>query len=136
LRALRLYRTTLTGVTSSNNDGRTVLLSLDSSVQKRERTSGKVGEPATTHESADVFLLIPSSSFRLDSLKDTGRSVPEDSLGGQNGLPEQLVGFLTTVESLPVGLDTLGIGGGTTLGIVGKVLGGNVVCIDVRRCRG
>jgi len=83
-----------------------------------------------------VFLLIPNPPFRLDSLKDTGGSVPENGLGLQDGLPEKLVGLFTTVETLPVGLDTLGIGGGTTLGIVGKVLGGNVVCIDVRRCRG
>ena len=65
------------------------------------------------------------------SLKDTGGSVPENGLGLQDGLPEKLVGLFTTVETLPVGLDTLGIGGGTTLGVVGKVLGGDVVW-DVR----
>lgn len=64
----------------------------------------------------------------LDPLEDTSGSVPEDGLGLQDGLPEELVGLFTTVEPLPVGLDALGVGSGTTLGVVGKVLGGDVVC--------
>ena len=119
----------LTGVTTSDNDGRTVLLRLDGSVQKRERTSSKVGESVATRGLANAF---SPSAFHY-SLKDTSGSVPKDSLGGQNGLLEQLVGLLTTVESLPVGLDTLGIGSGTTLSVVGKVLGSDVVCTDVEK---
>jgi hypothetical protein len=63
-----------------------------------------------------------------DPLENTSGSVPEDGLGLQDGLPEELVGLFTTVEPLPVGLDTLGVGSGTTLGVVGKVFGGDVVC--------
>lgn len=92
------------GVTSSDNDGGTLLLSFNSGIQERQGSLGKVGE-----------------------FKDTGGSVPENGLGLENGVTEELVGLFTAVETHPVGLDTFLVGGGATFGIVGKVLGNDVV---------
>jgi hypothetical protein len=118
----------LTGIASSDDDGRSVLLGLDGSVQEGERPSSKVGEPAPITLSRQPILHTAYQSRRADPLENTSGSVPEDGLGLQDGLPEELVGLFTTVEPLPVGLDTLGVGSGTTLGVVGKVFGGDVVC--------
>lgn len=123
----------LTGVTSSDDDGRSVLLGLDGSVQEGERTSSKVGEPAAFVRSHQLTLSQTTYYLSRDPLENTSGSVPEDGLGLQDSLPEELVGLFATVEPLPVGLDTLGVGSGTTLGVVGKVLGGDVVCRTKKR---
>lgn len=92
------------GISTSDDDGGSVVDGLDTGVKNGLGTLGEVVK-----------------------LKDTGGSVPENGLGLANDLLELLNGLGTAVQTLPSVGDTLGIGGVANLGVLGELVGGDVV---------
>lgn len=92
------------GISTTNDHGSTVVNGLDTGVKHSLGTLGEVVE-----------------------LKDTGGSVPEDGLGLANDLLELLDRLGTTVQTLPSVGDTLSVGCVANLGILGELVGGDVV---------
>lgn len=83
------------GVTTTNNDGRSVLDSLDTGLKEGRRALGESWE-----------------------LEDTSGTVPENCLGLGDSLGEQFTGFRSSVKTHPIGGDTLLVGSGTNLTLV------------------
>jgi hypothetical protein len=92
------------GVSSSNDDGGTLLSSLNSGVKS---SLSSVGE--------------------LVELENTGRTVPEDSLSLRNSLLEEITRLLSTVKSLPSIGDSISVGSVSSVGVLGELVGGDVV---------
>jgi hypothetical protein len=91
---LRL-RNERSGVTSTDDDGRTLLARLHSRVKEGLGSTGESRE-----------------------LKDTGGTVPEDGLSLEDGGLEELAGLGSSVEAHPAVGDTRLVGGGRGLGFV------------------
>ena len=91
-------------VTTTDDDGRAVLLRLETRVKHRLGATGEVVK-----------------------LKHTSRAVPEDSLGLEDGLTEELARLLTSVKTHPAVRDTLGVGGLADSSVLVKLVSGDVV---------
>jgi hypothetical protein len=95
------------------------------------------GGGVTTTDDDDLAVLLDSiddgvksglcATGELLELKDTGGTVPEDGLGLGDGLLVELDGLLTTVKSLPAVGDTILVGGVASVGVLVKLVGGDVV---------
>lgn len=92
------------GISTTNDDGSSVVDSLDTSVKNGLGTLGEVVK-----------------------LKDTGGSVPENGLGLANDLLKLLNGLGTAVQTLPSVGDTVRVGSVANLGVLGELVGGDVV---------
>lgn len=92
------------GITTTNDDGGTVVAGLDTGVENGLGTVGKGVK-----------------------LENTGGTVPQDSLGLANDLLEGLDGLGAGIETLPSVGNTLGVGSVANLGVLGELVGGHVV---------
>lgn len=91
-------------VTTTNDNGSTVLNSINGRVQ---------GSNGTSLEGLE--------------LEDTGRTVPEDSLGSGNGLLVRLLSLGTNVQTQGAVGDTRLVGGSADIGVCGELIGSDVV---------
>ncbi|KAI3485128.1 hypothetical protein L1887_51565 [Cichorium endivia] len=75
---------------------------------------------------------------KLSNSNTPAGAVPEDGLGLGDGVAEELARLLAAVEAHPLVGDALGVGGGAGLGVLVKLVGGDVVDgeneLDVCEC--